>query len=130
VKVYPIEATNGANWGKFAVARPGGDEWAWSSQVGHPGIPLLSQVGWARDHLWVMDLQTGEGGIFYPGGKASADLDKKQIWVCPMFEPFLNWLYAQDLSDLEALPSLVELPEAPFSMSGYRRGGQRRSAHG
>jgi hypothetical protein len=40
-----------------------------------------------------------------------------------MFEPFLEWLYAQDLSDLGALPRLVELPDAEFSFSGYRRSG-------
>src|SRR6266702_1985984 len=56
-------------------------------------------------------LRTGEGAFFrvHRQGVASADLDKHQIWVCPMFEPFLNWLYKQDVSDLDQLPSLVDL---------------------
>lgn len=31
-------------------------------------------------------------------------------------------LYQQDLTDITALPSYVELPDAPFAMAGYRRG--------
>ena len=30
-----------------------------------------------------------------------------------MFLPFVGWLYKQDLTDLDALPDLVELP-APW----------------
>jgi hypothetical protein len=43
-----------------------------------------------------------------------------------MFEPFLTWLYAQDLSDLQALPDYVELPDAPFALAGYRRRPQKQ----
>lgn len=92
----------------------------------NPGTrPLLAQLGWGPEHLWVLDLQTGEGAYFRPGGYAKADLDRHKIWVCPMFEPFLTWLYKQDLSDLDALPAGVELTEdeAPSAMHGYRRGG-------
>lgn len=81
-------------------------------------------------HLIVFDLQTGEERAFFlPGGLASADLNgKHQIWVCPMFEPFLAWLYKQDTSDLSALPALVNLGDVPISMRGYRRnrGGEAR----
>jgi hypothetical protein len=43
----------------------------------------------------------------------------------PLFEPFLNWLYQQDLTDLEKLPALVEFTfeEAPPALHGYRREG-------
>lgn len=122
MKLYPFEATNGANWGKFAVGRPG-DEWKWRSQISDSGGPLLRELGWDHGTIWVWDLQTGEGAMFRPGGYARADLNKHAIWVCPMFEPFLTWLYQQDLSDLEALPQLVELPDAPFEFHGYRRQG-------
>jgi hypothetical protein len=133
-----IEATHGpdGNWGKFMLMRFD-SEWAYQSQLPtrnlHPieaalfrASPLLSKVGWSHKHLIVFDLQTGEGAIFYPGGHASYDLNQKhKIWVCPMFEPFLNWLYKQDLSDLTALPSVVTFTheEAEFAMSGYRRKG-------
>jgi hypothetical protein len=40
-----------------------------------------------------------------------------------MFGPFLEWLYKQDLTDLSALPAVVELPEAEFAFCGYRRPG-------
>jgi hypothetical protein len=92
-----------------------------------PRPRLLTACGWTPKHVWVLDLQTGEGAFFAPGGLASADLEKHRVWVCPMFEPFLTWLYKQDLSDLDALPGLVNFTqeEAPFAMSGYRRPGPK-----
>lgn len=121
-----IEATQdqeaGFNWGKFAVMRFSAEDWAHRSQI-TPEVPLLSACGWGGWHLWVLDLQTGEGVYVQPGGVASADLEKHRVWVCPMYEPFLTWLYTQDLSDLSALPDVVELPDAPAAVSGYRRPG-------
>jgi len=45
--------------------------------------------------------------------------------VCPLYEPFLTWLYTQDTTDLDKLPDFVEIDvkDAPFAMSGYRRSG-------
>jgi hypothetical protein len=125
MKTKFIEATNGsmANWGKFMVARFGPEEWARRSAIVEASWPLLRTVGWTGEHVLVVDLQTGEGAIFRPGGSAHADLEKHRVWVCPLFEPFLTWLYAQDLSDLDALPAHVDLPEAEFAMQGYRRAG-------
>ena len=122
VKTKIIEATsNSGNWGKFMVCRFT-DEWRIKSGISNvlPGkarppeeppdqLGLLRRVGWHELHLVVLDLQTGEGAIFMPGGLAAADLDKHGIWVCPLFEPFLAWLYKQDLSDLDALPAVVEI---------------------
>ena len=128
-----IEVTNGFNWGKFLVARFD-DEWSYRSAIdtmnsstGALPIRLLPSLGWGRDHFLFLDLQTGEGAIFRHGGMARADLNKHRIWVCPMAEPALLWLYSQDLSDLTALPALVELTEAeaPSAMQGYRRTGDR-----
>jgi hypothetical protein len=119
-----IEATNGPrNWGKFMVGRFDKDEWARRSAVSGGKWPLLRAVGWSLDSLLVVDLQTGEGAIFLPGGFVPADLEKHAIWVCPLFEPFLVWLYQQDLSDLDRLPAHVDLPDAEFAMQGYRRPG-------
>lgn len=121
-----IEATNldagGFNWGKFMVCRFSEAEWAYRSAVS-PERSLLSEVGWTKKHLFVCDLQTGEGGIFAPGGIAEADLHKHKIWVCPMFEPFLTWLYQQDLTDLDQLPALVQIKSAASALYGYRRKG-------
>lgn len=120
-----IEATDATsfNHGKFMVSRFT-DEWMVRSSI-DPDRPLLSSVcGWSPDHLHVLDLQTGEGAIFRPGGYAKADLDKHSIWVCPMFEPFLEWLYRQDLSDIEKLPALVNLGDVPTAMYGHRRNGR------
>jgi hypothetical protein len=119
-----IEVTNNNfNWGKFLVARPD-TEWKRMSAIDLlTDRPLLDLVGWTMDHLWVLDLQTGEGGYFRPGGRAKADLNKHKIWVCPMFEPFLEWLYAQQLGDLSKLPDMVNLPDAEPALHGYRREG-------
>jgi hypothetical protein len=117
-----IEATNGPqNWGKFLVGRFDPDEWERASAIS--GRPLLRAVGWTQDHVLVLDLQTGEGAIFRPGGLVAADLEKHRVWVCPLFEPFLVWLYTQDLTDLGALPPHIDLPSAPFAIAGYRRPG-------
>lgn len=119
-----IEVTNGPrNWGKMLVGKMD-TEWSVRSQV-DPGSTLLRQCGWSPEHVWVLDLQTGEGAFFRQGGHAGADLQKHKIWVCPMYEPFLTWLYQQDLSDLDALPALVDfdVADAPFSFAGYRRPG-------
>lgn len=121
-----IEATNGPqNWGKFAVGRFDVDETMRRSHIDPDGAPLLRQIGWhSNDVVWVFDLQTREGAAFDPGGYAKADLAKHRVWVCPLFEPFLAWLYEQDLSDLDALPGHVDLPNAPFAFYGYRRDGK------
>lgn len=119
------------NWGKFLLGVLD-VEWTHHSVMSPDGGLLLPQCGWGLDHLWVLDLQTGEGAYFKPGGSAKADLDKHRIWVCPMFEPFLEWLYEQPIRQkngivtvpqVQALPDFVELPDAPAAMSGYRRKG-------
>jgi hypothetical protein len=119
-----VEATQKGshiNWGKFMLGRWTEEEWQLRSGIGHG--PLLHEVGWTKDHILVVDLQTGEGSVFKQGGLAKADLDKHQIWVCPMFEPFLQWLYTQDISNLETLPTVVELDTKDFALWGYRRKG-------
>jgi hypothetical protein len=116
-----IEVTNGAqNWGKFMLAQFDAQEWARRSAVA-PGQSLIGGRGWTPEHLLVLDLQTGEGALFKPGGLASADLTKHRIWVCPMFEPFLAWLYEQP--NPMDLPPFIDLPDAEFAFQGYRRPG-------
>jgi hypothetical protein len=125
-----IEATNhdagGMNWGKFMVCRFDETEWAYQSPIG--GGTLLHQVGWSKDVLLVIDLQLGEGAIFRPKGLAAADLYKHQIHVCPMFEPFLTWLYEQDVTDLNALPAVVNIDDPASALYGYRRPGSAKEA--
>ncbi len=115
-----IEAENGFNWGKFMLCRFT-DEWDLRSAVDN--LSILRGRGWSSDHIFVMDLQTGEGAMFLPGGMASSDLEKHKVWVCPMFQPFLEWLYLQDLSDLAKLPAVVKLGPEHSAMYGYRRPG-------
>lgn len=122
MKTKLIEATsNRFNWGKFVLARFEEHELAARSAV--DGTPLVLGRGWTTSHLWILDLATGEGAYFAPTGLAKYDLDKHRIWVCPLFEPFLVWLRTQDLTDLSLLPSVVDLPQAPNAMHGYRRTG-------
>src|SRR5581483_9374539 len=90
MKTVFIEVEHPFNWGKFMVARFDAEEWGRPSA--HPEAmkkSLLGQRGWAGHHILVVDLETGEGAMFRPGGLASADLNKHRVWVCPMFEPFL-----------------------------------------
>ena len=123
-----IEAEHNFNWGKFCVARFDAEEWSRMSSVSGSSKPLLGQRGWGEDHVWVMDLETCEGAGFSPGGMAKYDLDKHNIWVCPMFLPFLEWLYKQDLRDLTKLPTVVKFSEkdAPGALRGYRRQGHKK----
>jgi len=124
VRIKIVEVTNGErNWGKFLLGQFD-DEWSYRSAI--DGNSIIAGRGWSRDHVLVLDLQTGEGAIFRPGGLAKADLDKHRIWVCPMYEPFLTWLYRQP--DPFAIPAHVDLPDAEFAMSGYRRPGPSNDA--
>jgi hypothetical protein len=120
-----VEVTNGElNWGKFMVGVFDASDHQHPSVVS-PEQPLLRQIGHSPNgyEVWVLDLQTCEGALFRIGGLAKADLDKHKVWVCPMFEPFLEWLY-RNWQGLDALPAHVDLPDAPFAMSGYRRAGE------
>ncbi len=118
-----IEATDATefNHGKFLVGRFC-TEWMRTSVIDRRNL-LSSTCGWTPDHIVVLDLQTGEGATFRPGGIARCDLKKHRIWVCPMFEPFLAWLYTQDLTKLDALPDFINLGDVPTAMFGYRRDG-------
>jgi len=95
-------------------------------RAARPHARLLAHRGWTKEHLIVFDLETGEGAAFRPGGLAAADLERHRIHVCPLFEPFLEWLYKQDLSDLGRLPSRVKLVGPDLELSGRRRQGPRK----
>lgn len=131
-----VEVSNRFNWGKFLLGRFDAEDWKRRSVL--PGvspplgvsIPLLAELGWHGDaaFLWVLDLATKEGACFRLGGNAKADLEKHRIWVCPMFEPFLHWLYAhREYWSLEQIPDYVELTGADAvaasAMYGHRRPG-------
>lgn len=135
------------NHGKFMLALFDEEEWARRSQVEPPvddwrsdliGRTQLAQRGWSQDHMLVFDLQTGEGALFRVGGHPRADLDKHAIWVCPLFEPFLTWLYDRWTDDvrtvgadrlssfMKRLPDVVTFDQ-PVEFAGYRRPGHGRT---
>lgn len=126
-----VESEHGqgrGNHGKFMLCRFDADEWSRESRLTTLPYPmnLLGGIcGWGRESTWVLDLQTGEGALFRPGGYAHADLDKHAVWVCPLFEPFLEyaWQWVKDGHELWDLPDVVQLPDAPFALAGYRRPG-------
>lgn len=122
MKTKIIEATNGGNWGKFCLCRFD-SEHQLKSSIDENNYNLLSSIGWNEKNIWVLDMQTQEGAAFVPGGLASADLNKHKIWVCPLFEPFLKWLYLQKIDNLDDLPNMVNL-HAEFAMQGFRREGK------
>ena len=129
MRIAFVEAGNGVNWGKFAVGRFDATEWRHPAAMsGTVGASLVRTEGWTpRSHAWVLDLATGEGAYFTLGGYAAADLIKHRIWVCPLYEPFLGWLYQRYRDDpdgwFDALPPVVELSDAPALAFGYRRPG-------
>jgi hypothetical protein len=123
-----VEVTNGPNnWGKFLVSKWELEDWRVKSAVHTHG--LLASIGENQACIWILDLQTGEGARFRPGGSAKADLEKHAIWVCPMYECFLEWLYAHPehhQDPITTLPHYIDLPDAPFAMQGYRRKGPKK----
>lgn len=129
MKAHIVEVTNDEkNWGKLMVCVHDAAETSYRSQMSPSVVPLLRQIGYAGDEVWVLDLQTGEGARFRPGGLPAADLEAHRVWVCPMFEPFLGWLYAnQDLLRSWTLPAVLNLPDAQFEFRGHRRPGPRES---
>ena len=139
MKTKLIEATNDQNHGKFLLGRFNDEEWARRSRVdeeyaaktGEPdlGISLLGRCGWQRNgYLLVTDLQTGEGAIFRLSGHPKYDLEKHRIWVCPMYEFFLEWLFEEYKKDPKKvmgldLPEVVQLDTKHFELYGHRRPG-------
>ena len=124
-----LEFSNGPNnWGKFLISVLEPEEWNHHAII-DPGRPLLRTIGWAPHlpHALVFDLQTREGAAFVLSGHAPADLEKHKIWVCPLFEPMLNWLYMRyreiGAAWFDTLPVHVDIPDAPFEFRGYRRSG-------
>lgn len=127
MRTYFFESTNGFNWGKFMVGIMD-TELEWRSgvleQVGGPSARLVDNLGWGDRHIWVMDLATGEGGLFRHGGLARADLNRRKVAVCLLFEPFLQWLYRQPWEQIPGLAGqIVELSDSPAGFLGYRRPG-------
>lgn len=122
-----VEVTNNFNWGKFLVCQFSPEEWAKRSEI--TGDGLLKGRGWTLAHLWVMDLQTGEGAYFRPGGHPVADLQKHQIWVCPMYQLFLAKLYEHKdwCADITRIPDLITLTaeesKHASALYGFRREG-------
>lgn len=120
-----VEATQdierGPNWGKFLIMRPDAERRQISRVDRDRRVPVLSLHG-GPDDIWVLDLATGEGARFCPGRHMATELNSEHgIRVCPLYEPFLRWLAGQDLTDLGALPEVVELPDADAAIWGYRR---------
>ncbi len=128
----PDETGLGGNWGKFAVGR-------WDrNELGEPttfpgceGQKIVSLRGWGGDHIWVFDLQTGESARFHTNNPVPVDVPDQlrlhEIWVCPMFEPFMVELWAhirrRGRAWWDELPRTMFLPDAPFELAGHRRAG-------
>jgi hypothetical protein len=138
-KIIEVVEASGFNYGKFLVGQFD-HEWERTQLVSSPELlamtrPLLPVIGISSGVLFVMDLQTGEGALFRPffdldGIYAHRDLEKHQIWCCPMYEPFLKWLYRQlprDLENIAELPDLVDLGDVPTAFRGYRREGPKEA---
>ena len=110
-----IEASDGVAHGKFMLGRLGGHELGLRSAL--PGFEeqRLLRVGGLRRlndrSTLVVDLQTGNGAAFFISrGLWSADLQRTgPIHVCPMFRPFLKWLYEQKVPH-PPITAICDLP--------------------
>lgn len=133
-----VEAVGGGdfNWGKFMVLQWEAEDWDRTSVVvkEYDGRDrrLLPYIGHNAGDLTIIDLQTCEGAVFSPGGLASADLNKHRVWVCVLFEPFLDWLYqfynthyANEGRPFDVLdiPDKLEFQSHPRELQGFRREG-------
>jgi hypothetical protein len=133
VKSKFLEVTNKANWAKLQLLQWEPSDLARPSLV-QKGKVLLNAVqvrrGDAADPLtavFVRDLQTQEGCEFYPSPEADCktQLDMHRVWVCPLFYPFVSWLFANYQGDVTSLPDLVELADSKKQeYQGYRRPGE------
>jgi hypothetical protein len=140
-----VEAAQGArgmNHGKFLLARlTPGEQRTPTALPGYEDqhLPLMTFGGLRRFHrefTLVLDLQTGEGATFTLDGtadNATYDLERHKIWICPLYEPFLRWLYdqrqwARGAGNLSDVPAYVELPDAPGAFAGRRRPGPEGEA--
>lgn len=125
MKTKIIEATNGVAYGKFLIGlydnewliRPAINETIDDPDL-HTGMPVLRQEGWGPQSFLFQDLSNpGNGSIFRhnAAGHARDDVEQKNITVCWLFVEVLQWLYGQNIDDLDALPSLVQLTPAQAS---------------
>ncbi len=124
---------DGGNWGKFLVGRYTEDELAEPAQF--PGCEgsrrLVNLGGPGRQDIWVLDLQTGEGARFPIEFVRDVDvhhqLNKHRIWVCPLYEPFVAFLFGyignHQRTWWDTLPRTVEMPTAGIVVFGRRRPG-------
>lgn len=128
-----LEAGNGFNWGKFLLCRYNAAEWhersADPSMPSEFNTPLVHTGGRSHDYVWILDLATREGAYFAFGTLAQADLREHRIHVCVLFEPMLVWLYQfrreHGQTWWKDLPRVIDLPNAPAAMRGYRRPGSQ-----
>lgn len=129
-----VEVSDQVNWAKLMVSQFDNDELAYKSRVDTEAKSLLEAVAARRKEYWgeaqqkrlVVDLQTDEGAWFlpHPERDPKVDLDRHQIWVCPLFYPFLQWLYRTNPVHVSGIPDVVELdPDDVIKFQGYRRPG-------
>ena len=108
-KIIEASDTTQFNWGKFLVGRFD-QEWERRSKVGLE-VSVIRSQGWGPEHIMVMDLSVGHAAVFLPrpNGAPIVDVEDTGIYFCPLFRGFMEWLYLQDLVDLDSLPDYVEL---------------------
>lgn len=125
-KIIETSDTAKFNWGKFLIGRFD-HEWEREAGVSPEEGSLLRSQGWGPDHILVMDLSVGHAAMFLPSRSAKPEIDIRNtgIYFCPLFSGFLEWVYQQDLTDLDALPDYVEL-EPVFELRGPSPGEYKK----
>lgn len=117
-----VEVTDGWMYGKFLVCRMDAEELATPSEMpdARHGERLLVHGGRRRfnDHsTLVIDLQLGTAAAWPLQGLMEA-YESEHLWhlhVCPMYRPFVRWLYEQGrwamgAGDITEIPRYLEVP--------------------
>jgi hypothetical protein len=109
---------------------------AWSPHGNRAKFLVGVEIDGYEDHsMLVLDLQTGEAAVCTPPQRKPEHTDEQwaglaeacarylkinhPIWVVPLYQAFIVWLYTAALP-FDELPERVELA-APFATRGYRR---------
>ena len=115
-RIIEVEDFPPVFWGSFLVITFD-EEWERKVMVSDPEtqrFSLLAAHGWTREHLLVVDLGIGRGAMFHTRVDPRSQIAAIDFHFSPFFLCFLDWLWAQDLSDLDALPEHIVL-DGPLS---------------
>lgn len=118
-----IETTDMFNHGKFLVGQMEGFELTQYLAIKDDGRQLSHVLHASPSKFWVLDCATCEGAFFDFSNDAYYQLERHQVWVCPMFPLFLEWAFEKFKQEPNVLnwDSLVNLKQGKHNALSRRR---------